>query len=337
MLRKVTRRRATQPVRDCPHVVAVLVAHGVHPFELSVACEVFGVDRSDLADPWYGFRVVAGEGAPVRTSVAGVTIGTPWRLDDLDAADTIVVPAWQDQRGRPSEAILDALRAAQARGARIISVCTGAFVLAHAGLLDGRRATTHWLDTEALAVAFPGVTVDPGVLYVDAGDGIYTSAGAAAGIDLMLHIVRLDHGPEVANTVARRMVVPPHRDGGQAQYVEAPVARDLADNSLGTVLDWAVEHLDEPLTVDQLARRANMSQRTFARKFRGATGTTPLQWLLAQRIRLAQDLLETSDLSVEIVATDCGFGSATILRTHFRRVLDTTPLGYRRTFRQAAG
>jgi transcriptional regulator GlxA family with amidase domain len=315
----------------------VLVVHGVHPFELAVACEVFGVDRSDLAEPWYGFRIVAGEGVPVRTSLPGVTLDTPWRLGDLADADTVLVPAWQAQNDRPDEPILEALRAAHARGARIVSVCTGAFVLAHAGLLDDRRATTHWMHADDLATRFPRVSVDPDVLYVDAGDGIYTSAGSAAGIDLMLHIVRLDHGPDVANTVARRMVVPPHRDGGQAQYVEAPVARAIGDDALGSVLDWAVEHLDEPLTVDQLASRAAMSGRSFARKFPALTGTTPLQWLLAQRIRLAQDLLETTDLPVEIVASRCGFGSATVLRTHFRRILATTPNGYRRTFRRAAG
>lgn len=216
-----------------------------------------------------------------------------------------------------------------------MSVCSGAFALAHAGLLDGRRATTHWRYTDRLAEAFPQVDVDADVLYVDAGQ-ILTSAGTAAGIDLCLHVLRLDHGVEMANAVARRMVVPPHRDGGQAQYVEAPVEADDGTDPLAVTLDWVLAHLDEPLTVDVMAHRALMSPRTFARRFRAVTGTTPLQWLLRQRILQAQRLLEASDLPVEVIAQRCGFGSASVLRTHFKRVLDTSPLAYRRTFCEVA-
>ena len=316
------------------HVVAAVVGTQVAGFELGVATEIFGLDRSELVDPWYEFRLVASMGdAPVHVTDGGYTISTPWRLDDLAAADTIVVPAWRFHAERAPAALLDALRDAHRHGARLLSVCSGAFLLAEAGLLDGRAATTHWMYTDELAARYPAIDVDPDVLYVDAGDGIFTSAGTAAGIDLCLHIVRIDHGAEVANAVARRMVVAAHRDGGQSQFVAVPVPAQPDDDTLAPTLDWALEHLDEPLAVDDLARRALMSPRTFARRFRAATGTTPLQWLLRQRIALAQRLLETTELPVEIIATRCGFGSATALRVHFRRSTGTTPLAYRRTFR----
>jgi transcriptional regulator GlxA family with amidase domain len=314
--------------------VAALVAHGVAPFELGVACEVFGIDRSELVDPWYRFIVCAAEPGPIRTSI-GFTIDTPYGLDDIARADTVVVPAWRDVHHAPPEPILDAVRRAHARGARVVSVCSGAFILGHAGLLDGRRATTHWMYTDELAARFPAAQVDPGVLYVDAGS-VLTSAGTAAGIDLCLHIVRTDHGAEVANAVARRMVVPPHRDGGQAQFVQTPVARCAGPDDLTRTLDWATERLGEPLSVETLARRAHMSPRTFARRFRAATGTTPLQWVLQQRVLLAQRLLETSDEPVERIAEVAGFGAPATLRAHFHRAVGTSPLAYRRTFRRAA-
>jgi transcriptional regulator GlxA family with amidase domain len=317
-----------------PHTVAALVAHGVAPFELGVPCEVFGIDRSELVDPWYDFFIAAAEPGPLDTGL-GFTIDTPHGLDDLRRADTIIVPAWRDIHERPSDDMLDALRAAHARGTRLLTVCSGAFVLGHAGLLDGRRATTHWMYAEELAAQFPEVDVDPDVLYVDDGD-ILTSAGTAAGIDLCLHIVRLDHGADVANAVARRMVVPPHRDGGQAQFVETPVSLQPGDDPMLSTLDWAMEHLHQPLSVELLAHRATMSPRTFARRFRAVTGTTPLQWVLRQRVLLAQRLLECTEEPVELIAQRCGFGSAAALRTHFGRVLDTSPMTYRRTFRQEA-
>jgi transcriptional regulator GlxA family with amidase domain len=231
--------------------------------------------------------------------------------------------------------MLDALRAAHARGARLLSLCTGVFMIAAAGLLDGRRASTHWRHTDELASRYPNVKIDPRVLYVDDGD-ILTSAGTAAGVDLCLHVVRLDHGAEVANGVARRMVVPPHRDGGQAQFVDAPVAPACEEGeALSSVLGWMLEHLDMPMSVDTLAERAVMSPRTFARRFRAVTGTTPHQWLLAQRVLLAQRLLETTDEAVELLADRAGFGSAAALRLHFQRSVGTAPLAYRRTFRAA--
>ena len=289
-----------------------------------------------LVDPWYEFRLVATTDEPILATYGGYTITTPWRIDSLADADTIVVPAWKAFDEPADPALLEALRHAHARGARLLSVCSGAFLLADAGLLDGRPATTHWMYTDALARRHPAVDVDPDVLYVDGGDGIFTSAGTAAGIDLCLHVVRLDHGAEVANAVARRMVVAAHRDGGQAQFVAVPVPDEPDDDTLSPTLDWALEHLDEPLVVEDLARRALMSPRTFARRFRAATGTTPLQWLLRQRIALSQRLLETTELPVEHIATRCGFGSATALRVHFRRSTGTTPLLYRRTFRGGA-
>ena len=298
-------------------------------FELSVPCEVFGLDRSELVDPWYRHRVAAA--VPRPTSPEGVVLDTPYGLDELDGADTIVIPA-RSFPGDPPVAVLEALRHADARGARLLSMCTGAFVLAAAGVLDGKRATTHWMWADELARSYPKVDVDPKVLYVDAGN-VMTSAGTAAGIDLLLHVVRLDHGAEVANAVARRMVVPPHRDGGQAQFVDLPMPERHGDEPLAGVLGWMLEHVGEDLTVEQLARRAQTSPRTFARRFRAVTGTTPHQWLLTQRVLLAQRLLETTDEPVELVAQRCGFASAAGLRQHFTRVVSASPQAYRRAFR----
>ena len=321
----------TRPARR-PHVVAAVAFHGVSPFELSVACEVFGLDRSELVDPWYQLQVCAVVDPPIRVKEPmGFTIDTPYRLDDLDRADTVVVPMWPAEVD-PSAALVDALRAAHHRGARILSFCSGAFLLGAAGLLRGRRATTHWMFADQLASMHPDVEVEPDVLYVVDGN-VMTSAGTAAAIDLCLHVVRQDHGAEVANAVARRMVVPPHRDGGQAQFIQAPVpAGPDADDPFRSTLEWALEHLGEPLTVEVLARRAATSPRTFARRFVGATGTTPLQWLLRQRVLHAKRLLETTEESIERVAGRCGFGSAAVMRVHFHRQVGTSPAAYRRTF-----
>jgi AraC family transcriptional activator FtrA len=321
--------------RTVPHTVAAIVTHGVSPFELSVACEVFGLDRRELVDPWYRLIICSIVDGPIRAKGAvGLTIDTPYRLADLAQADTIVVSCW-DAATVPSPELTEALLAAYERGARIMSFCSGAFLLAHVGLLDHRKATTHWRYAAELAQRFPLIDVQPDVLYVIDGR-VMTSAGTAAAIDLCLSVVRSDHGADVANAVARRMVVPPHRDGGQAQYVEAPVPvlADI-DDPLRSTIDWALEHLDEPLTVDVLARRAATSSRTFARRFVAITGTTPLRWLLRQRVLLAQRLLETTDLSVERVAAQCGFGTPAGMRVHFQRHVGTSPLAYRRTFQAA--
>jgi len=313
-----------------------LLADGAAPFEFAVVCEVFGLERPEIIDPWpYELVLCSASGSSV-TSSLGFVIDGLRPLSAVETADTIVVPASGGDVVRPpTPEVIAALQRAYRRGARLLSVCSGAFVLGHAGLLDGRRATTHWMYTSRLAQAFPAAKVDPNVLYVDDGQ-ILTSAGTAAGIDLCLHVVRTDHGAEVANSVARRMVVPPHRDGGQAQFVRDAIVTECESDQLAATLDWAVEHLGEPLTVELLARRALMSPRTFARRFRDATGTTPLQWLLRQRILHSQRLLEATDLPVEVIAERCGFGSATVLRTHFRRLVDTSPLGYRRTFHARA-
>jgi transcriptional regulator GlxA family with amidase domain len=313
-----------------------VLVDGVSPFEFAVLCEVFGLNRPEIIDPWpYELVLCSPGGAAVQTNM-GFTIDGVRPLSAAERADTVVVPASRaDGDTPPNPDVIALLQLTYERGARLLSVCSGAFALAHAGLLDGRRATTHWMYTERLAKAFPAVDVDPNVLYVDEGQ-ILTSAGTAAGIDLCLHVVRMDHGADVANAVARRMVVPPHRAGGQAQFVRQSIPIDAESDALAATLDWAVVHLDEPLTVELLARKAMMSPRTFARRFRAATGTTPLQWLLRQRILHAQRLLETTDLPIEVVAERCGFGSATVLRTHFRRLVNTSPLGYRRTFHEQA-
>jgi AraC family transcriptional regulator, transcriptional activator FtrA len=312
------------------HRVVTVIGPKIAMFELSVPCEVFGIDRSELAVEWYRHRVAAAVPGP-HVSPEGVVVDTPYGLEQLAEADTVIIPA-NPFPGPPPEELLDSLRNAYDRGARLLSVCTGAFVLAATGILDGKPATTHWMHAEELARQFPKVRVDPKVLYVDAGR-VMTSAGTAAGIDLMLHLVRLDHGAEVANAVARRMVVPPHRDGGQAQFVDLPVAGANGHQPLAEVLGWMLEHVGDDLKVEDLARRAGTSPRTFARRFRAETGTTPHQWLLAQRILLAQRLLETTDDPIELVAQRCGFGSAAGLRQHFTRAVSASPQAYRRTFR----
>ncbi|WP_091301567.1 helix-turn-helix domain-containing protein [Micromonospora halophytica] len=309
--------------------VALAATDGMLHFELALACEVFARDPSGLADPWYDL-VVCGPG-PVR--IGRFRMEPDDGLDRLAHADTVIVPAVADIDAKLPPDLLDAVRAAHEAGARMVSLCTGAFVLAAAGVLDGRHATTHWAHTEALAARHPRVKVDPDVLYVDNGD-VLASAGKAAAIDLCLHLIRRDHGSTVANAVARRLVVPPHRAGGQAQFVTTPVpARD--DHPLADLFPWAMQRLNRPLTVEDLARRANMSSRNLARHFRSATGVTPLQWLSTQRIRRAQELLENTDDSIDAIAEAAGMGTATTLRRHFNRTVGVPPDAYRRTFRSA--
>ena len=321
----------------CQHRVRNVAVLGFSPlsvFEMAVACEVFGIDRTEQGVPKFDFKLVAGEPGPLITRHR-FTIDTPHDLAALEAADLVILPGWAKPHDeRPAQEVLDALRAAYRRGARIASFCSGAFVLAAAGLLDGRRATTHWMYAAELARQYPLIDLDPSVLYVGNGQ-VFTSAGTAAAIDLSLHLVRLDYGAEVANVIARRMVVPAHRDGGQAQFVESPLPDVECSDDLAMVLDWAVAHLDEPLTVNDLAEQARMSPRTFARRFRDTVGTTPLQWLLTQRVVLAQRLLETTTLPMDVVAERCGLGSAANLRLHVGRRLGVAPSDYRQTFRRA--
>jgi transcriptional regulator GlxA family with amidase domain len=316
--------------------VAAVAVDGFSPFELGVACEVFGVDRTGDGLPAYDFAVVAGEPEPLR-SEAGFSLQGMAGLDRLRAADLVVVPAPAEKRAASADwpdPLLAALRDVVDRGGRVLSVCTGAFVLGAAGLLDGRACTTHWRHARRLALMYPAAKVDPAVLYVDA-DPVITSAGTAAGIDACLYLVRKEQGSRVANAIARRMVVPPHRDGGQAQFVERPVAEASAD-TLAEVIDWMLRHLDERASVDQLAALASMSPRTFARRFVQETGTTPQRWLTGQRILLAQQLLEETEETIDLIAERAGFGNATVLRHHFRLWRATTPHAYRRQFHQAA-
>ncbi|MFI7009202.1 helix-turn-helix domain-containing protein [Streptomyces sp. NPDC050145] len=314
--------------------VAAVLLDGVHPFELGVVCEVFGLDRGNAGLPVYDFAVVSAEGPALGTHVPGMTVSTPYGLDRLEEADLVAIPsAGRRYEAYPPE-LLDALRRAVDRGARVLSLCAGVFVLGEAGLLDGRRCAVHWRYARELAVRFPRTRVDPDVLYVDEGP-VVTSAGTAAGIDACLHLVRSEHGTEVANAIARRMVVPPHRDGGQAQYVERPLPATRCD-TVGEVLAWMERNLDRPVTVEELAARALMSPRTFARRFQQETGTTPYRWLLRQRVLLAQELLERTDETVDAIAARAGFGNAAAMRHQFMKALGTTPNAFRRTFRVRA-
>ncbi len=315
-----------------PIRVALLLLEGAVFFDIGTVITVFGPRRPGSARPDlpYELTLAAAAPGPVTTS-AGVTVGAQAGLDALQDADLVVVGGSTPSLVAGQRAALDALVAAHARGARVMSICTGAFVLAHAGLLDGRRATTHWGFCAQLAAEFPAVEVDPEVLYVDDGD-VLTSAGLSAGMDLCLHVVRGDLGADAATAIARWNVVPPHRDGGQAQYIDDPLPAS-AGGGLEPTRAWALERLHEPLTVEDLARQAHMSPRTFARRFVAETGHSPKRWLTAQRIHHARRLLESTDLPVEHVAQRAGFGSAAAMRTHFARATATRPTAYRRTFR----
>jgi AraC family transcriptional activator FtrA len=310
--------------------VAVVVPQRPGFFELGVLHEVFGVDRTDEGVPAIEFRLCSEQpGVPIAMQY-GVSLTTPYGLEGADDADLVVVPAY-NQEEPLSEAILDTFRQAHARGASVLSVCSGAFLLGEAGLLDGRACTTHWMHTDDLKRRFPEATVDPDVLFVE-DDRVITSAGTAAGIDACLHHVRCELGASVANIIARRMVVPPQRDGGQRQYIDLPVPNCTAD-SLTPLLTWMREHLAEEQPVRLLAKRSAMSERTFARRFAAETGTTPGKWLLAQRLHHARTLLESTDLAIETVASRAGFGSAALLRHHFGAQVGVAPAEYRRTFR----
>ncbi|MGE2714707.1 GlxA family transcriptional regulator [Mycolicibacterium litorale] len=310
--------------------VSTLVLDGLAVFEFGVICEVFGIDRSADGVPNFDFKVcgpVAGE--PIRTTI-GAHLTPQHDFGDLIGADLVAVPAIASgKNGYPPEA-LEVLRQAAASGSIILTVCSGAFVVGAAGLLDGRPCTTHWMYADLLARTYPTARVDRNVLFVDDGD-LITSAGTAAGIDACLHLVRRELGSEVTNKIARRMVVPPQRDGGQRQYIEQPIPVRCSER-FAPHLDWIVANLDKPHTVSTLARRANMSARTFARRFVEETGTTPMQWVTDQRVLYARRMLEESDLDIDRIAERSGFGTATLLRHHFRRIIGVTPTDYRRRF-----
>ncbi|GAB2591902.1 helix-turn-helix domain-containing protein [Streptomyces capparidis] len=310
------------------HRVVALLTPPQSPFELACASEVFDTAPQD-APPRYSFRVCAERPGPLPTT-AGYAMLVEAGLAALREADTVVVPGWQPPGAPVPPDVTEALRGAHRRGARIVAICTGAFVLAQAGLLDGRRATTHWRSAARFSAAFPKVQVDPDVLFVDHGD-VATSAGTGAGIDLCLHLVRCDHGAAYAAQIARRMVLPPHREGSQLQYAAQPEPA-RADESLAPLLEWAASHLDARLTLDHLAERAGLSSRTLARRFTEQLGTSPGQWVLRQRLDAARILLEQTDLPVEAIATRVGLVSAVNLRRRFRVHLGTTPGAYRRAF-----
>jgi transcriptional regulator GlxA family with amidase domain len=314
--------------------VAIVCFDGLVAFDLTAPAQAFGVAHAEDGSPLYAVSTCSPDGAAVATT-SGFGLVPAADFGALREAETVVVPGYAALLEPPPAPVLEGLRAAAARGARVLSVCSGAFALAHAGLLDGRRATTHWAWAELLAASFPAVTVEPDALFVDEGQ-VKTSAGLSAGIDLSLHVIRGDFGAATGARVARHMVAPPHRDGGQAQFFETAAAAPAErEGGLEPTRRWAAERLEQPLDVAAMAAHAGVSPRTFARRFRAETGTTPLQWLLGRRVLEARRLLEASDLPVEDVAWRCGFGTAASLREHFRRVTATTPTAYRRSFQPA--
>lgn len=314
-----------------PNSYAVIVFNGINPFHLSVPCIIFRPDANNSQIPDFNVKVCAVDPSPIPTNV-GYSIHASHTLAGLRDAETIIVPSWRDTSEVPPKALLNALRKAHQRGAKIVSFCLGAFVLAAAGLLDGRRATTHWKWAAELAERYPQINVEPDVLYVDEGD-IVTAAGCAAAIDCCLHLLCTQYGAEVANHIARRMVVPPFRQGGQAQFIEQPVFSSVAPDRLSLVMEWMTQNLDAAHTLDDLAERALMSRRTFTRRFRQVTGTTVGQWLLNQRLALAQRMLEMTDKPIELVAETAGFASPVLFRRCFGQAFGIKPSVYRREFR----
>ncbi|HEY2506160.1 MAG TPA: helix-turn-helix domain-containing protein [Streptosporangiaceae bacterium] len=312
------------------HRVVCVLSDGMTSIGVAIANDIFGAPwERELGLPWYRYRVCTADAAPIRVGALRVEVGAD--VGALARADTVIIPG----RGAspPADEMLAALRRASKRGARMVSFCTGAYLLAEAGLLDGRPATTLWTHAERFRELFPLVQLDPGVLYIDDGD-VLTSAGNSAAADLALHIVRSDYGAEIANRIARQMVAPPHRRGGQAQYVETPLGnRTGTGDQFAAILEWAMRRLSQPLPVTVLAARAALSPRQFTRQFRKATGTTPHKWLLTQRLALAQRLLETTSLPIDQVAASAGFGSPAAMRLQFQQALDTSPATYRQTFR----
>ncbi len=312
--------------------VSVLAYDGMTAFEAGIVIEVFGLVWPDIDEPWYELKVCTETPEPIRV-IGGATLSTPHGLEDFAAADTVVVPSIRNPAETISPQLIEALQHAHGNGSRIVSICSGAFALAAAGLLDGRRATTHWRYADQLRERYPAIHVDPEPLYTDEGD-VLTSAGCAAGLDLALHLVRKDLGAAVANAVARRLVIQPYRSGGQAQYIESPMPPDPVDAPVARSLGWALEHLAEPIGVPDLAREAGLSPRTYLRHFTRETGTTPAKWLIAQRIQAALAMLETGDAPVEEIALAAGFATPVTFRHHFAKAVQTSPSAYRKTFRE---
>jgi AraC family transcriptional activator FtrA len=316
-----------------PHRVVALAYDRLCTFEFGCTVELFGLPRPELEVPWYDFAVCAAERGPIR-AMGGIEVQVPHSLRMLDRADTIVIPGWRDANEAPPEALLRKLRAAYDRGARLCSICSGVFVLAAAGVLHGKRATTHWKYAELLAARHPDIVVEPNALYVDEGQ-VLTSAGSAAGLDMLVHLVRKDFGPKIANQVAQRLVIPPHREGGQAQFVPRPVATDERGR-LARLLDWIRGHLAAEHTIESLAAHASMSPRTLQREFKASTGLSPYAWIVRERIERAKELLEGSRLPTEQIAERVGMGSPQVLRHHFRAQVGTSPAQYRARFSRRA-
>ena len=320
---------STQPPRN--RLVATLVYDQLCSFEFGCAVEIFGLPRPEFGADWYRFVTCAADRGPMR-AMGGVSVTAEADLSVLSTAGTVIIPGWRGADASPSDELIDALRSAYANGARLVTICSGVFVLAAAGILTNETVTTHWRYVDKLRAKYPHLNVDPNVLYVDAGQ-ILTSAGSAAGLDLCLHLVRRDFGPRIANQVARRLVMAPHRNGGQAQFIERPL-QPRADGRLADVIGQLAERVHEPVTIGSLARAAAMSERTFLRRFREATGRSPAEWLIDARVERARELLETTDLNVDQIAAHCGFGASATLRHHFRRKLSLSPVEYRERFAQ---
>ncbi|TFW27237.1 transcriptional regulator FtrA [Duganella callida] len=314
------------------HLVVALAYDRLCTFEFGCTVELFALERPELGVDWYDFAVCAVEPGPIRAA-GGITIQAPYAPELLRRADTIVIPGWRDADEAPPPPLLDWLRAAHARGARLCSICSGVFVLAAAGVLDGQCATTHWRYADQLARRHPQITVEPDRLYVDNGQ-VITAAGSAAGLDMLLHLVRRDHGARIGNLVAQRLVVAPHREGGQAQFLPRPMAQG-EQGRLSKLMDWLRSHPERAHTVASMAGRAAMSPRTLQRQFQQATGLGPVEWLIRERVAIAKDMLEDPDVPLTQIAERAGFGSAESLRYHFRRLAATTPLAYRKRFARA--
>jgi AraC family transcriptional activator FtrA len=310
-------------------LVAAVVYDQLCSFEFGCTAEIFGLPRPEFGEGWYRFVTCAAEPGPLH-ALGGLRVTADADLSVLAEAGTIVIPGWKGTDVEPHAELIEALRSAYEKGARLVTICSGVFVLAAAGILTNERVTTHWRYVEKLQKRYPKLHVDPNVLYVDAGQ-ILTSAGSAAGLDLCLHLVRRDYGPQIANQVARRLVMAPHRNGGQAQFIERPVM-PRTNHRLADVIAELTERLHEPLTIAEMAQRAAMSPRTFIRRFQDATGRSPLEWLNDSRVERAREFLETTELSVEEIATRCGFGGAAALRHHFRTKLSLSPMAYRARF-----
>ncbi|HEY6644198.1 transcriptional regulator FtrA [Povalibacter sp.] len=321
---------AKNAVKAAPLVVAVAYDR-LCTFEFGCVVEMFALQRPELGVPWYRFAVCSAERGRLRAA-GGITVSAPYSLTILERADTIIVPGWRDADEPPPADLVRRIRAAYDRGARICSICSGVFVLAAAGILDGKTVTTHWRYTQRLQQRYPSLRIESNALYVDEGQ-VMTSAGSAAGLDMLVHLVRRDHGPRVANMVAQRLVIPPHRDGDQAQFVPRPVAPE-DEGRLSRLLDWVRQHLDVPHSIASLSKRASMSPRTLLRHFRDVTGLAPGEWLLRERVALARDMLESGRIPIGQVANRAGFGSAESFRRHFRLQVGASPAAYRQRFLQ---